>query len=403
MLTSRTVDITLPRPFPWQRQVQREARRFNCVAVGRRGGKSTMTHDLLIRPALESFPVAYFAPTYKLLSETWRGIKRIVQPVTRGSNATDHRIELITGGVIEMWTLEDENAGRSRKYKRVVVDEAGLVHDLGDRWNDAIRPTLADYEGDAFALGTPKGHNFFYQMYNWGQDSLMVDWASWQMPTMVNPLISPAEIEDMRRTMPSLVFDQEVLALFVREEGAVFRNIPACLHAPTDSVPYKHEGHELVMGVDWAQKVDFTCISVVCSTCRCEVAFDRFNQIGWDVQRGRLTALYDVWKPYTILAESNSIGGPNIEALVNEDLPVMGFETTASSKPQLIKSLVLAFERAEMQWLPDPVGKAELEAYEATVSPSTGRVSYSAPENAHDDSVIARALAFRAASMWQSV
>lgn len=362
-----------------------------------------MSYELLIRPALEGFPVAYFAPSYKLLGEAWRSAKATTAPVTRTANGSDHRIELLTGGAIEMWTMEDENAGRSRKYKRVVVDEGGLVHDLGARWNDAIRPTLADYAGDGWVLGTPNGMNYFWQMYGWGQDPLVTDWASWQMPTSVNPLIAAAEIEDMRRTLPEDVYRQEVEAQFIRHEGAVFRNIQACLKAAAAATPDQHKGHEFVAGVDWAMKSDFTCISVVCVDCRCEVAFDRFNQIGWDVQRGRLKALCDVWKPYSILAESNSIGSPNIEALVSDDLPVMGFETTASSKPPLIKSLVLAFEREEFQWLNIPVATSELIAYEATVSASTGRVSYSAPEGAHDDSVIARCLAFKASGSWGSL
>lgn len=363
-----------------------------------------MTYELLIRPALEGYPVAYFAPSYKLLGEAWRGIKNTVAPITRSANGSDHRIELITGGVIEMWTLEDENAGRSRKYKRVAVDEGGLVHDLGARWNDAIRPTLADYEGDGWILGTPKGHNFFWQMYTWGQDPLMADWMSWQMPTSVNPLIAPAEIEDMRRTMPADVYEQEVEAQFIRHDGAVFRNIEACLTAPTNATPAQHEGHEFVAGLDWAQKNDFTCLSVVCVDCRCEIELIRFNQIGWSIQRDRVVTTCRKWQPYSILAESNSIGSPNIEALVeHDDLPVMGFETTASSKPKLIKSMALSLERAEFRWLPDPVGRSEMIAYEATVSATTGRVSYSAPEGGHDDTVIARCLALRAAGSWGSL
>ena len=69
------------------------------------------------------------------------------------------------------------------------------------------------------------------------------------------------------------------------------------------------------------------------------------------------------------------------------------FETTAQSKPPLIESLVLAFEREEMQWLDIPVATAELEAYERKVSQTTGRSQYSAPEGMHDDTVMARALA----------
>jgi len=74
-------------------------------------------------------------------------------------------------------------------------------------------------------------------------------------------------------------------------------------------------------------------------------------------------------------------------------MQVIGFVFTGSSKPPLIESLALAFEREEMQWLDDEVATMELEAYERTVSARTGRSRYSAPQGLHDDTVIARALA----------
>jgi hypothetical protein len=95
-----------------------------------------------------------------------------------------------------------------------------------------------------------------------------------------------------------------------------------------------------------------------------------------------------------IVAEENSIGGPNIEALREEGLPVIAFQTTATSKPPLIESLALAFERREIAILPDAVQLAELQAYERTVSRLTGRSSYNAPEGYHDDTVMALALAW---------
>ncbi|HQE18936.1 MAG TPA: hypothetical protein PK607_10550, partial [Aggregatilineales bacterium] len=126
------------------------------------------------------------------------------------------------------------------------------------------------------------------------------------------------------------------------------------------------------------------------------VAVDRFNQIAWDVQRGRLRALADYWHVEGIWAEANSIGGPNIEALQAEGLPVRGFTTTNESKQQLMVALQLAFERGDIRIPDDPVLIAELEAFEATRLPS-GRWRYEAPAGMHDDMVISLALAYEAA------
>lgn len=373
------------------------------LAWGRRAGKTVLGKDRAIETALGGQPVAWFSPTYKMLSEVWRELRSTLAPVTTRSLVSEHRLELMTGGVIDMWSLDNPNIARGRKYARVVLDEWAMVAAADEAWQEVIRPTLADLGGDAWFLSTPKGRNLFWRMYQWGQDPTKPDWYSLQVPTGANPYIAPAEIDAMRHELPEMVYEQEVLAQFIENEGAVFRNIAANLTAP-DTTPIEHNGHHLVMGCDWAKQADFTAFSVVCRDCRVEVARDRFNQIDYVFQRARLQALAERWHVTAILAESNSIGEPIIEELQRSGLPVRGFETTASSKPPLIESLALAFEREECRWQPDPVWTGELEAYERKVSPVTGRSQYSAPEGMHDDTVIARALAWeavqRAARRW---
>jgi hypothetical protein len=396
---SQTLTIKLPALHAGQRRVSQEARRFNTLACGRRFGKTTFGLDRVIHPALRGGPVVWHSPTYKMLAEVWREAKRTLAPVTSHVSVQDHRIELVTGGALEMWSLDNPDATRGRKYVRCVVDEAAMVSGLEDAWNAVIRPTLTDYEGDAWFLSTPRGVNFFKDLFDRGQDPERETYASWQMPTVTNPHINPDEVEAARSELPEMVFRQEYLAEFMQGEGAVFRNVEANMVAPAgQTYPDHHNGHRLVAGVDWAQKNDFTCISVVCATCRREVALDRFNKIEWDFQRSRLKSLASLWRVRHIEAEENSIGGPNIEALRREGLNVVAFTTTAQSKPPLIQSLALALERREYDWLNNPVATAELVAYESKVSANTGRISYGAPEGKHDDTVIARALALKAAT-----
>jgi hypothetical protein len=116
------------------------------------------------------------------------------------------------------------------------------------------------------------------------------------------------------------------------------------------------------------------------------------NQIDYHLQWKLIDNRIREWQVNIALVEQNSIGEPGLEALTRAGLPVIGFETTASSKPPLIENMALCFERTEWQFQQDPVWTGELEAYERKVSPITGRSSYSAPEGLHDDTVIARAL-----------
>lgn len=372
-----------------------QARRFNVVDCGRRWGKTLLGKDRAIRTALAGYPVGWFAPTYKYVTEVWRDLVRLLAPVIAARNASELRMELITGGVIEVWSLTNPDAGRGRKYKRAVVDEAAMVPGLMDIWNAAIRPTLVDMEGDGWFLSTPKGRNGFWRMYGWGIDPELTDWAAWKMPTSANPFIPPSEIDAMRESLPERTFEQEVMAEFIEDAGAVFRNIRANLYDGADNVVGHHRAHRVVMGVDWGKHLDFTALSVVCADCGQELALDRFNRIDYAFQRERLKALADTWRVDSILAEQNAMGEPVIEQLQRDGLPVRGFQTTSASKKPLIESLALAFEREEVRWLDDEVAALELEAYEMETLPA-GRTRYSAPEGLHDDTVIARALANQA-------
>lgn len=380
-----------------QAQILNEAKRFNVLACGRRFGKDTLAMNLYAETGLDGYPAAWFTPTYKMLAETFQFVSRTLKPVAARINGSEHRIELVTGGILDMWSLDSQDTARGRKYKRAIINEAAFVPNLADAWNFVIRPTLADLKGDGWFLGTPKGHNGFWQFYQKGIDDQSTVWKAWQKTTFENPYIDPSEIEAMRETMPERAYQQEILAEFTEDGGSVFRNVRACCTAQTDT-PDNHKGHNLVMAGDWGQANDFTTLGVMCDTCKREVETDRFNQISWAIQRARVTALFERWQPHVILLESNSIGGPNIEALQNEGLPVVGFETTAQSKPQLVQSLVLALEKKEFQFINDPVTIGELEAYEEKRSAITGRPQYSAPDGMHDDTVIRAALEVWAAT-----
>ena len=226
-----------------------------------------------------------------------------------------------------------------------------------------------------------------------------VRWKAWHFTSHDNPYLSGSALEEITGDMTDDAYRQEILAEFLDNQGAVFRNIAACCTL-TSSSPGKHKGHRIVFGIDWGKHNDFTVVSLFCVTCGEEVQTDRFNQIDYRIQSGRVKALTDRWHASGV-AESNAMGEPIIDQLQAEGVEVNGFMTTAVSKPPLIEDIALAFEREEAKWIDDPIGNAELEAYERKVG-STGRSSYSAPEGMHDDTVIAKALAWKAAQMGEA-
>ena len=401
-----TRTIRLARLHPAQAQIKAERRRFNVVALGRRAGKSKLAQDLLVDCALERKPGGYFAPTYKLLEEFWRELKATLTEVTRDKSEQEHRLELYGGGVIECWSTDTGDPARGRRYATAVIDEAAMIPRLVDVWGQAIRPTLTDYQGEGWFMSTPRGLNDFFTLFSRGQDALQRDWASWQMPTSVNPYIAAEEIVAAQHELPERVFAQEFEAQFLSLEGVgVFRGVRSVARLEQRG---PERGHQYVVGIDWGRTDDFTVMSVVDATLQEQVLVDRFSQIEYELQTERLHKIAALYRPRQIVAEANAMGTPIVERLqrgyrtvlgeVRPALPVVPWTATNATKAAAVIDLSVAIENGLLTLLDDAVQTAELLSFESTVLPS-GMLRYGAPLGQHDDTVVALALAYQAAKV----
>lgn len=363
------------------------------IDCGRRWGKTVLGVNRLVPPALDGFPVAWFAPSYKYLAEAWRDFIRILKPVIARTSKSEWRIELLTGGVIEFWSLQDEDAGRSRKYRRVVIDEAAKVKCLEKAWTEAILPTLADFEGDADFLSTPKGRDFFWQLFIKGIDPLEPDWACWQMPTSTNPHIKAKEIENLRRTMPERVFSQEILAEFHDDGGGVFRKVAEAVDKGRNKPDAARPRLIYSQGSDLARTVDYSVNTVLDPGYR-QAFFDRYQQMAWTRQIDLIAQTSRAWNNAAVTFDATAMGGDLVhEALRAKPMgQLYPFTFTNASKEGLIDNLAMLFEQGKVRLMDIPEQTAELQAFEYEVLPSK-KVRMQAPEGMHDDTVIGLALA----------
>jgi hypothetical protein len=339
--------------------------------------------------------VAWIAPTYKNTRPLWRFAEAAATPLVPAGvkvNKTEREISFPGGGTLSIYSADNIAGILGNAFHLVVIDEAARVSE--EAWQDAIQPTLADYAGDALLISTPKGRNWFWREWQRGREDGRVI-ASWQAPTTANPNPNiKAAAAQARDRVPERTYRQEWLAEFVAD-GSFFPNVEACATArPADP----RRDRDYVIGADWARASggDYTVFCVVDATTRSVVHLQRMQGADFDSQRRRLAALADRYHVRTIIAEYNSIGGPQVEALQAAGLPVIGFTTTAASKHEIISALELALDRREIVLLEDPVLVAELQAYERIER--AGLPSYSAPPGMHDDTVMALALAWHGAA-----
>lgn len=372
------------------------------IVAGRRGGKTTGAAIKAVRGMQEGRRVLEAAPTADQTTAFWEMCKRILQPSIDAGLIYKNESERILepyprgGPRIRAKTAWDADTLRGDYADLLILDEYQMMKPSA--WSEVGAPMLLDNDGDAIFIFTPLRKNHAYLQYLRAVNDDSGRWGHWHFTSMDNPYLSEAALAEVTGDMTEEGYQQEILAQFLESEGAVFRNIRACLNAPKDAKPEQHAGHRMFMGADWGKKADRTAFSVFCADCRQEVEIEYSRQVDYHVQRQRLRTLYDRWNVLCVHPEANAMGEPIIEELQRDGIALVPFTTSPTSKPPLIESLALAFEREEAQWLDDPVATVELEAYERTVAPITNRSRYNAPEGMNDDTVIARALAWHGAA-----
>jgi predicted phage terminase large subunit-like protein len=387
------VRVQLPDLHTGQLSIVKATERFRVVSAGRRFGKTLLSclwlallpgGALASKTSSKGRPVAFFAPTYKLLIEVWDSMIHTLTPVIRKANKTDMRIELITGGTVDFWTLEDADAGRGRKYARIVIDEAAHARYLKDAWERAIAPTLTDLRGDAWFISTPKGMNYFHELYQRGGDPNHPEWASFHMPTTVNPHIPSDEVERARIELPELVFRQEYLAQFVTF-GAGLVKPEHLIDSPAPA------GLPVVLGVDLAiserEGADWTAIAAMSRDPATGLVYVREverHRAGFAAVLERIKAAAARHRPKVIAIEQTQYQAAVVQELSRTtSLPVRGVRPDRD-KVTRFAPLLTRYEQHQVRH--DPSGcpawfREELLAF---------------PDGQHDDAVDALAYAWQA-------
>lgn len=360
--------------------------------MGRRWGKTVLGGVLGMNVLRQHGRVAWIAPTYKNTRAPWRWAVQVAQPLVASKrfavSKSDKVITSDLGGFLALYSADNIEAILGEAFNLVIVDEAARIQEYA--WTDSIQPTLADADGDAILISTPKGRNWFWREWMRGQAEL-ADTASFTAPTSANPnprIKRAAEMAQLRTS--DRTYRQEWLAQFIEDGGGVFRNVQAAATAePAEPIAE----HQYVMGVDWGRTNDATVMIVLDVTISRMVAMERLTNTDYRTQLDRLRNLNTKYKPVSIIAELNSMGGPLVEAMQGFGLPVTGFTTTNATKSAAIDALALAFEQSKLTILNSELLIGELEAYESERLPG-GLLRYSAPSGMHDDTVMALAMAW---------
>lgn len=209
---------------PKQLEVFNDKHRFKVVAAGRRFGKSRLAAWTLLIQALQSKEkdVFYVAPTFQQAKDImWGMLKELGHEVIAAAHENTAVLTLVNGRKIYLKGSDRPDTLRGVGLAYVVLDEyADMKPNV---WEQIIRPALADVQGGAMFIGTPKGRNHFYEIYKLGESNRDEEWASFHYTSYDNPLIPKKEIEAAKGSMSSFAFRQEFMSSFEAASRDLFK------------------------------------------------------------------------------------------------------------------------------------------------------------------------------------
>jgi len=187
--------------------------RWACIVAHRRAGKTVAcVHDLIdhaLRSRNNRARFAYIAPFYRQAKAiAWQYLKDGIAPLLgygASVNESELRVDLPNGSQIRLYGADNPDSLRGIYLDGVVLDEYADCDPT--IWTRILRPALSDRKGWAVFIGTPKGHNGFYEL--WREANKDRDWYTLELRASETGLIDAPELAAAKKAMTDDEYEQE--------------------------------------------------------------------------------------------------------------------------------------------------------------------------------------------------
>lgn len=269
------MDINWYKPEPNQQKVHEDEHKYRVVCAGRKFGKSVLARQELILQAIyfqqKKTGGIYQPPNFWIVSPTikqgrqnhWRQLlHEIPGSLIKNVNKTELSIELQNGSLINILGAENADKIRGAGVIGMVVDEAAYIS--SSIWEMVLEPELFSTKGWALFISTPRGYNWFEDIYRKGQKGSKnydKNWASWHFTSYDTPRAKDKERKHFldRKQEDSAIetFAQEYLADFTKLEGLIYKEFSRKLHLVKPfNIPNEWPHYR---SIDWGAK-EPTCV-----------------------------------------------------------------------------------------------------------------------------------------------
>jgi len=250
--------IRLSRP---QLEVFKSTTRRRVLVAGRRFGKTILSINELckfaaFKPDKRPREIWYVAPYYGQAKEiAWSFLKEhLIEgnwiSSEKQCNESALSVTIFNGNVIKLKGAANPDSLRGKGLSFVVLDEFQDMKQ--EAWSEVIRPSLSDMNGHALFIGTPKGYNWAFDMFQKGDKggpSKEKGWRSWRFTTLEGGNVSRGEIEEAKRDLDERTFRQEYEASFETYAGIVYYAFDRIENVMPFNAPPKHEFSRLPLHI----------------------------------------------------------------------------------------------------------------------------------------------------------
>ena len=211
-------------PREWSKELHDTKKRWSVIVNHRRSGKTTACLNHLQRDALtiNNSRLAYISPTYKQSKViAWDMIKQYAKEIPNVEfNEAELTVKYPNGSKLTLYGADNPDSLRGIGLWGVVFDE--YSQQPSNIFTEIIRPALADHKGYAIWIGTPKGKNDFFKLYN--QATKDEDWLDILLKASESGIIPQEELDDARKIMTDDEYEQEFECSFTAAiQGAYYR------------------------------------------------------------------------------------------------------------------------------------------------------------------------------------
>lgn len=380
--------------------VQDKKYKYITVVFSRQSGKTVLMLVLCIQWMFQkNMSIAYICRNFVLSKRLYKELIKILpKEIIKSANGTDLSIESIYGSTLNFYSAEQGASLRGQTFNYMICDEFAFHKmeqpDGTHLWNDILSPTLKARGKKCIFVSTPLGkNNIFYDMYQRGLSDEFPKYASILKTIYDDGFITNDEIEEIKKSIPELSFQQEYLCEWIDDGLSFFQGFSECFDID------KVSNGKCWIGIDCSG--DGTD-STVCSKINENGEIELFEAVGTlDMKYRQIADYLNRENPVAVYGEINGLGLPMLEEikkLVRHKSKIYDWTTTNSSKEEIISDLAVSIANKDVHFLKDDMKTYnELGDFVVTVSKSR-KLTFAARGSGHDDRVMATAIALKCRS-----